>query len=370
MLGIFFFLMAATMGKPAVAEPSENTLYDVLFNQDRRNLVVIQTKTNDYGDKIGLQAIEILCDELRLTGFNFRLRDSFDADTTRESPSRSEQKGLFGDFRIAASIQFEIINEAEGMVTLYENNLNYGAKRLEVVPISLPLSRDEAEQVALKISEKLSIVADSAEIIKEDNVKRKKENSIERKKLISIDIHSNVVEEHKWLRWGVHLTAKGEYSPGGTGTFGALSLGLRWFPRIDNFLELSITYFGVGRDVIMKGASSSIDFGIIKLKGAHEFRLHRYLRASLGVAVGVGYIRAEGKSDRVDLESATVQEFFPYGGVTGELIFVPNDRVWIPVRVDLGGAFPGITIRFADHQVAKIGMPLVEFGVGVMVRFG
>ncbi len=175
--------------------------------------------------------------------------------------------------------------------------------------------------------------------------------------------------EPRKTRWRLDTAFLGQWAPGGIGLRGAVSAGGMWLSSVGVGIGVSGRVSVVGREVTRPAADARASFDIASAR-AHLSWLPRPLgvvQPALGVAAGIGYVWTRGSSETIDDVKTERAALFYVGGHL-ESAFTLTERVVFPLFLDVGVMPPGISLRLAGESAARLGMPLIEVGLGVGVK--
>ena len=333
------------------------------------SIVVLSDIQNTLKNRVKYEAVDVICDELRLSGFNVVERRG----SPFEGGLRNALEGVFREHAVSAAVVVTESSPKDGTVTLFVDYPDRGIESPAAFFIEFPLNRDRAEIVAFKVSENVSFFTEGVtNRAGEGGTSAVKTPGADKETRSDADVQqatSTVRPEAPHFAVYAHLG--GEYSPGGTGVFGAAGIGARWYPALRKSLDLSLSIYPLGRDMGTGDSGASFDFLLVKIRGGFELRSGRRFRVNPGVSLGFGYVWMHGyplESD-ADNETGTVRkdvgDFFPYAGGSLELIYTVSPRLFIPVRFDVGAAMTKVSVVFSGEEVATFGLPIMELSFGM-----
>ena len=379
LLFVFIFLFCfITICVPAFA--SENTLE--LGDRDELNIVVLTNLMKDSDEKLCSAAVDTICDELQITGFN----------VTKVKNAAPFQDGLKStideallEYRAFIAIAITQSSMKDGNVMLFFKDSDEKIKNLESIYIEFPLSKDKAELVAFRVSEKAALLSDSLNI--SVSIDDDKETNIPARHDVKQIRLSEELSKSKHHMIGVFAMMGGEYSRGGIGTFAGPGIGARLRSIVNMVFDLELRLYIIGNDLKHEFDEltmdyAAMDFTILKLRAAYSFSFGKYFFLNTGISLGAAYLWVTGKSysntatkaQNVDIRKQG--DIFAYGGGSVELVFNLFERLWIPLRFELGAFIPNISIVFGKstdgvlekQPVASFKIPIVEFSIGIIVN--
>ena len=248
----------------------------------------------------------------------------------------------------------------EEIVTVAIVTVDHASENSYFNTFDIEVSRtdDTAEIVAIRAVEAVRVaIVDSVEVVPEPEDPRKN---------VSVRVDSKLPKkERRNLR--LFATFSGEYSPGGTGFMGGPDIGVTWLFLKWLSFGFDAANLPIGSDIQEKDDSASFDMTLGRLRISYERFIVKRLKAAAGISVGIGYIMTRGRSEKEAVTLRNDRTVLAYVGGIGEFGLVITERVWLPLTVNIGALPPGVTIIFDDEKVAKVGMPIIEFGMGVAV---
>ncbi len=186
----------------------------------------------------------------------------------------------------------------------------------------------------------------------------------------SVETLKTEVEEVRDIApaFGAGLGAGVLGGPGGAGALAAVRVTLGWTPVAVFSAEIDGLISVFGQNIEQDRMSASFDAALVRLWGFWEILDHGPVRPSLGIGSGLAVswsrgLHAGSLSTRIDsTESA-------YLGGVGRLGFVLAKYFWLRLDGRVGALLPGVTIAFAEDEIASFGRPLVEGFLSLEVRF-
>ncbi len=130
-------------------------------------------------------------------------------------------------------------------------------------------------------------------------------------------------------------------------------------------LELDGLVSFAGKDVKQDGASSTFDVGAVRAWILWRILGQGVARPVLGAGGGVILPWARGLDERRKTDRTATG----YVGATARLGLALSRHVWLRALVNVGFSVPKTRILFMNDVVATFGLPLVEGGIFLEVRF-
>jgi hypothetical protein len=148
---------------------------------------------------------------------------------------------------------------------------------------------------------------------------------------------------------------------------GGPDIGVTWLFLKWLSIGLDAAILPIGSDIQERNDSASFDMALGRLRISYERFIIKRLKAAVGISVGIGYLSTRGRSEKEASTLRSDRAALAYVGGVGEFGLIITERVWLPLTVNIGALPPGVTIIFDDEKVAKVGMPIIEFGMGIAV---
>lgn len=345
--------------------------------------VVIVSMKNCCNDSAWIEAEEKVQDEFKILNLPVKV-ELIDGIATDEREQRIElEKIAFDNDAICALRIVRPLNGTGGIdlwindritkKTIYKNisipdNVNNDGSIIALQLIEL----FEASLIELNLSQNIKDNVNpppEIEKIAKEIVPSQKVIEIIKIKEVPITYNQIVPEKGKTLgqfeiRSGINIG--GSFS--GTGILGSVNGAFRW-----SFMK----FFSVELEGMISFTSEHIEsqeleaiFNIASLRGwiFWEILRHSVFRPSLGAGAGMITFWTEGVSSG-EYKGQTDYVFVGYGGISAQLGIILTEHLWLRAGIQTGFLLPEIAVKFAEEEVARFGIPLVEGFFDLCIHF-
>ena len=354
--------------------------------EKRRTDIVVLTRLNSDGTSgFSTDALKVMCDELTVTGFNV-IREEHSSDAGESLP-RVVSDVLYAHQSFVVVV-VSPAGASGGTVTLLGRKGLDEVVEFDSIPVTFPISRNHAELVAFKVSEKAALLSDGMKyspppVPVDEAVNPATDTASapgEAPEAAADGARKKTDERSDWegSKLGVFAHGSTAWSPGenAIGWMGGLGGGLRWRPMVHMMLDAEVTFYPWSRAVTEESiGEASMQLLLARAGIGYVFRLSGIVLAHLGLAVGIGNLRIIGNAFAENTVAHTFNETKGYGGILGGCAFRLHRRIAIPLRISVGAIWPeekiSVGTKTTDNTISKatahFGPWMAEVSIGFLV---